>query len=592
MRKFHLLAAAAVVGCCLAGWAKLTRAQPPASVDDSQPVVPLLPPASPADKPVSTPEAETLPAPDPVQPANATGTSSKAAPILALPDNVKKPASGGGLILSPIPQLPDFTPMSQYAVDRSAEEQGTTVPATQTAPAAGVRSGKQEPAVSLEWVAPPTVKVGQPVEYVLLVRNTCPIPVQKVTVQVRLPQGMSLIASEPKAEHTSGVLLWDLANLGSKEEKRLSLNVTTPSRGEMVCQAWVTFTGSSILPIQVREPKLMVKAAGPDKAVTGDTLTLTFTATNPGDCAAEKARINVMLPPGLESARGHKLSYDLGDLQPGEVRTLQVPCAVKSAGEQRCESIVEADGLKAGDTITVNVMEPRLDLHVHGPKLRYLDRKAIYSIKVSNPGEAPAGNVFVTQAVPDGFKFVSADNGGVHDFTSKTVKWFVGDLPAGQVKDLKVELQAASAGEHIHKVVASSARGTRAEKELVTRVEGLSEVLLEVTDVDDPIEVGAETAYEIKVTNTGSKMESNLKLVCTLPAQIEFLSAQGSAQAKHEDGEVIFEPVSQLAPRGEVIFKILVKAKSKGDGRFRAKLTSTSFTEPIEKVEGTRVYED
>jgi len=57
--------------------------------------------------------------------------------------------------------------------------------------------------------------------------------------------------------------------------------------------------------------------------------------------------------------------------------------------------------------------------------MRYLDKKAIYTTKVINPGDAAASNVFITEVIPSGFKFVQADNGGQLDDAASSVKWFV-----------------------------------------------------------------------------------------------------------------------------------------------------------------------
>src|SRR5439155_25899831 len=46
-------------------------------------------------------------------------------------------------------------------------------------------TGRQEPAVSLEWIGPPAAKVGLPAEYTIAVRNVCNIAVQQVLVRVR-----------------------------------------------------------------------------------------------------------------------------------------------------------------------------------------------------------------------------------------------------------------------------------------------------------------------------------------------------------------------------------------------------------------------
>jgi len=49
-------------------------------------------------------------------------------------------------------------------------------------------------------------------------------------------------------------------------------------------------------------------------------------------------------------------------------------------------------------------------------------------------------------------------------------------------------------------MMANASRGMKAEHELKTAVEGLSAILMELVDTEDPVEVGSDTTYEIKVT--------------------------------------------------------------------------------------------
>src|SRR5207302_1776287 len=104
---------------------------------------------------------------------------------------------------------------------------------------------------------------------------------------------------------------------------------------------------------------------------------------------------------GLEHARGNKVDFEIGNLAAGETRAVQLICGTKNGGMQKCDSSAEADGgLKAQDLAQVNVIQPRLDLQVSGPALRYLERKALYTLKITNPGDAPATNVTVGDVVP------------------------------------------------------------------------------------------------------------------------------------------------------------------------------------------------
>ena len=49
-------------------------------------------------------------------------------------------------------------------------------------------------------------------------------------------------------------------------------------------------------------------------------------------------------------------------------------------------------------------------------------------------------------------------------------------------------------------------------------VEGLAAIMFEVRDSEDPIEVGGETSYEIRVVNQGTKAATNVQVVVDLAA--------------------------------------------------------------------------
>lgn len=447
--------------------------------------------------------------------------------------------------------------------------------------------------MSLEWIGPPTAKLNQPTDYSVVVRNACNIPVQQVLVRVKLPSGMSVNATEPKAVTDANVIVWELGTLMPRQEKVLQTRVLCEAKGDMMPQAWVTFTGSAVMRVLVREPKLVLKASAPERVLVGDAATFTLTVTNPGDGPAEQVKLQAILSDGLEHARGSKLDFDIGNLAPGESRSVQLICATKAGGEQRCDASVIADAThKTEDRAAVNVIMPRLDLALIGPGLRYLDRKATYTLRVTNPGDAPATNVMVSNLVPNGFKFISASDGGRHDFSAHTVSWFLGEIGPGLTKEVKLEVVAINPGEFRQKALATAARGLRQETELLTRIEGLSALLLEVVDTEDPIEVGGETTYEIRITNTGSKPETDIKVVCMLPDKMEFKSAQGPTRFVPEGKTVVFEPLPKLAARADALYRLTVKTVAAGDVRFKTEVTSTTLVEPVLEMEATRIYAD
>ena len=454
-------------------------------------------------------------------------------------------------------------------------------------------TGRQEPAVSVEWTGPAAAKVGQPNDYAVVVRNACNIPVQQVLVRVRLAGAASVLSAEPKAAVEDNVLSWDVGTLQPKEEKAMHLKMAAAAHGDVAAQAWVTFTGFTAMKIRVREAKLAVKTIGPDRVLVGDPAAFTLTVTNPGDGPAEHVRVVADLSAGLDHPRGSKLDFALGNLGAGESRSVQIVCLTKTGGEQSCTAVAEADGaLTATDRLACAVSMPRLDLEAKGPKLRYVDRKAVYTIKVTNPGDAPAANVTVSDVVPAGLKFVTADGGGQMDGTTRTVSWFLGEVAPGQSKEVNLEVMCVATGEYAHKVAAQASRGLKVEGETQTRVEGLSALQMDVTDVEDPVELNGDAVYEIRVTNSGSVTETDVKIACTLPEKVQYKTATGPTGVHVEGAELVFDPLPRLAPKADVVYKVTVKCLAAGTIHFKAKATSTGVTDPVMKEESTRIYAD
>jgi hypothetical protein len=115
---------------------------------------------------------------------------------------------------------------------------------------------------------------------------------------------------------------------------------------------------------------------------------------------------------------------------------------------------------------------------------------------------------------------------------------------------------------------------------------------MELADVDDPIEVGAETAYEIRVTNHGSAPATNVEVRALVPKAMSIKACQGPTEYKIEGQEVVFNAIPKLAPKADAVYRINVKANAVGDVRFRARLASDSLSEPVIGEEGTKVYSD
>jgi uncharacterized repeat protein (TIGR01451 family) len=490
------------------------------------------------------------------------------------------------------PSLPPPPPTSQRSASPTSSPQTTTRAAASQPVAA---PGRQVPTVSLEWSGPPALRVGQPATFQIVVRNAGVVPVYQVVVRHRLPEGMTSSVSGTMPVTKDGQMSWALGTLRPGQERRIDVQMVPAARTDLDLQATVTFSGAASLHVVVHEPHLVLKVTAPQRVMLGDNATVNVTVGNTGDGPAEHVKVQATLPEGLEHPRGRQIDVDLGTLGPQEQRTLQLICTARGTGGQPFEAVAIADGnLKVDGAAAVEVLLPRIDLALSGPHLRYQGRHAVYTLKAINPGSAPTTNVSLQAVVPPGLKFRAASGSGKYDPAAGAVFWFVGDLAPGQSREVSLDLEAARSGQFLVKATALASRGLKAQAEVRTRVEGLSALQLDVADADDPVEVGTDTAYEVRVTNRGSKLETNLELTCTLPPQMELRGAKCTAGCHYrvEGREVIFDAVPRLASKADVVYRLNVRGTVPGDVHFRASVRADGMTEPLQREESTKIYSD
>jgi uncharacterized repeat protein (TIGR01451 family) len=452
---------------------------------------------------------------------------------------------------------------------------------------------RTDPNVTLQWVGPPSTKRGEVATYHMVAKNLGALQVEHVVVQSTMPAGVQLVASNPKPIPEAGGLRWELGMLLPHQERQIELQLLPQGKSDFRCDATISFASRCSTRIAVRDPKLSLKITSPGQAFMGDPVVLALTVRNIGDGTADRIKARVTLPTGLENRAGTNLELDLGSLAPNEVRTVQVPCTAEAGGQQRIEALVWADSnISAQDSVALNVMAPVLNVVVAGRDLLYIDRKSTFAIKVTNTSAAPAINVSISDLLPSGLKFVAASDQGQYDSSPGTVSWYIGDLGAGDSKEVRLELQASEMGDHEQRAQATGTHGTFTEGRLTTHIEGVSMLVMEARALDNPVEVAAETGYELHVANMGNRTEAQLIFACTLPENVELRNIVGPGGSKYtvNGRDIIFQPIAKLAPRAEMTFRVNVRGVTPGDSRFRASLKADGLANPIVRELATKVY--
>ena len=113
-----------------------------------------------------------------------------------------------------------------------------------------------------------------------------------------------------------------------------------------------------------------------------------------------------------------------------------------------------------------------------------------------------------------------------------------------------------------------------------------------MSDTVDPVEVGGETTYEVRVVNQGSKAAANVRLAIDLPPELKPVAAEGPTRHLLEGNRLSFDGLSQLPPKADTTYRVRVKALKSGDLRARFQLLTDDMRTPVTKEESTRVYAD
>src|SRR5262249_36732533 len=138
----------------------------------------------------------------------------------------------------------------------------------------------------------------------------------------------------------------------------------------------------------------------------------------------------------------------------------------------------------------------------------------------------------------------------------------------------------------------TASRNLTADAEAVTEFFGAAALFLEVVDADDPVEVGGDTHYVIRVLNQGTVPVTDVQVKALVPAQMEVTRVKASADHKKDGQAITFDPIT-LRPQGEARYEVYVKAKLPGSVRFKVELSAKELPSgPILEEESTTIYTD
>jgi uncharacterized repeat protein (TIGR01451 family) len=519
-----------------------------------------------------------------------SGDEPEKSPARLLPNRTVPP---NRLTSNPLPS-DDSSPAEGYGPD----EDVTPITSAAGQGVAANLTGLQTPTIAVEKFAPEEVQVGKPATFEIVVKNVGKVPAYDVTVQDEVPRGTRFRQATPQATQTkAGGLSWKLGVIEPGQEKVIELQLVPEMEGEIGSVAQVTFQSKAGSKSIVTQPKLEIRHEAPQQVHAGEIATVRLTITNSGTGAASNLVLASNVPEGFTHEAGSSLETKVNPLRPGETTQINlVMKAVKAGQYQQAFAVEEEDGkVVAQDAADIEIVAPGLEVAIAGPKKRYVERQATHNITITNPGTASAKDVDLVAYLPRGFKFVSAAPaaaGGQYDSAQHAVIWGLEELVAGASATVQLTTLPVESGDQKVRVEARSANGLTADFEQLVAVDSVSELPFTIHDLADPIEIGSETAYEIRLSNRGAKDATNVAISVAFPRDLKPIDGDGAAKATVSGDRVEFAPIDRITPGQEVVFKVRAEGLRAGDHRIAVSLTSDDQQQPLTREESTRVYSD
>ena len=431
--------------------------------------------------------------------------------------------------------------------------------------------------LSITKSGPPSVTASGAISYSLIVANAGPSDVATVTVTDVLPAGVTFVSAGGTGWAcgvAAGVVTCTRPGLAAgATAPTITLLVTAPAQaGSLTNSASVSSTtsdpnpannSSSVTTGVTASADVSMTKSGPATVVAGSSVSYSLVVANAGPSDAANLLVTDTLPAGVTfvSANGAgwvctnsgnvsvsctRAALATGATAPTITVVVTAPAQAASLTNSAAVATTTSDPVPANnsDSMTTTVTASAdVSMTKSGPATVVAGSSVSYSLVVANAGPSDAANLLVTDTLPAGVTFVSANGAG----------WVCTNSGNVSVSCTRAALATGATAPTITVVVTAPAQAasltnsasvssTTSDPTPGNNVDSVTTGVTASADLaivkNGPASAvaGTDLSYTLVVTNSGPSDAANLTVTDTLPAGVTFVSVSGAGWTCSNNG--------------------------------------------------------
>ncbi|MGI9427579.1 MAG: hypothetical protein ACR2NM_02895 [Bythopirellula sp.] len=337
-------------------------------------------------------------------------------------------------------------------------------------------------------------------------------------------------------------------------------------------------------------------------------------------------------PPGVFEIE----NKNVGDIGPGDSRSLFLTFGVQQAGRLRqVISATSREGARIERQAFIEVQQPqrqpegRLQVTKQGPRQRNVGEAALFTLSIKNVGEAPLTNLEVVDTYDPALQPQPA---GDAELRSGSLFWRIPRLGVGETWRRDVNCQcAAPQGEACGTLSVTAETGTltgaisQAERSCTEIRPKLADVVppvappaggdvvpnvvppangavgpnatgplqLELIPLANPVRAGTRLTFRLAIRNAATTADQQVRLRVLFPPELEpdvaAIRNDANIQAQFNNGELLFEPISEMRANERLEFVIPCNVNQQGVRNVTAELISRNLPQGVQQTKEIQI---